>query len=171
MEFIMIDPNEPPTVPSVDDIVHTPGPWRQFAPRIDDQVDSFYRTITAGSGIRGVGGFDITGFVSEQDAKLMAAAPDMFRVIQRLAEPGFIGETELKMLIRECRRIVELQRFKPPPFRRPTLEEFEDAMIDSIDQMTKEEIEEELREAEIDMAPAIAKLREMIETKKAKHET
>lgn len=66
---------------------------------------------------------------------------------------------------------IELQRFGPPPFRRPTLEEFEDAMIDSIDQMTKEEIEEELREAGIDMAPAIAKLHAMIEAKKAQHKT
>lgn len=62
---------------------------------------------------------------------------------------------------------IELQRFGPPPFKRPTMEEFEDAMIESIDQMTKEEIEAELREAGIDMAPAIARMHAMIEAKKA----
>jgi hypothetical protein len=41
-----------------------------------------------------------------EDAELIAEAPEMFQVIQRLAEPGFIGESELKMLIQECRRIV-----------------------------------------------------------------
>lgn len=66
---------------------------------------------------------------------------------------------------------IELQRFGPPPFRRPTLEEFEDAMIESIDQMTKKEIEAELREAGIDMAPAIAKLHAMIAAKKVEQKT
>ena len=36
---------------------------------------------------------------------------------------------------------IELLRLGPPPFKRPTLEEFEDAMCDSISSMTKEEIE------------------------------
>lgn len=58
---------------------------------------------------------------------------------------------------------IELLRFGPPPFDRLT--ELEDALCDSIDDMTKEEIEAELREAGIDMAPAIAKLHAMIEAK------
>lgn len=66
---------------------------------------------------------------------------------------------------------IELQRFGPPPFKRPTLEEFEDAMIEDIDRMSKEEIEAELRELGIDIAPAIAKLHTMIESKKAEHKT
>jgi len=45
----------------------------------------------------------------EMDAngRLIAEAPEMFQVIQRLSEPGGIGESELKMLIQECRRIVQ----------------------------------------------------------------
>ena len=66
---------------------------------------------------------------------------------------------------------IELLRFGPPPFKRPTLEEFEDAMCDSIDRMSKEEIEAELRAAGIDIAPAIAKLHAMIEAKKAEQKT
>jgi phytoene/squalene synthetase len=63
-----------------------------------------------------------------------------------------------------------LQRFGPPQFKRPTLQEFEDAMIEDIDRMSKEEIEAELREAGIDIAPAIAKLNAMIEGRKASGE-
>lgn len=59
---------------------------------------------------------------------------------------------------------IELLRFGPPPFDRLTA--LEDALCDSIDDMTKEEIEAELREAGIDMAPAISKLHAMIEAKK-----
>lgn len=62
---------------------------------------------------------------------------------------------------------IELQRFGPPPFKRPTLEEFEDAMIEDINRMSNEEIEAELRELGIDMAPAIARMHAMIEAKKA----
>ena len=63
---------------------------------------------------------------------------------------------------------IELLRFGPPPFDR--LAAFEDAMIGDIDGMSKEEIEAELREAGIDMAPAIAKLRAMIESRSTPHE-
>lgn len=59
---------------------------------------------------------------------------------------------------------IELLRFGPPPFDR--LAAMEDAMIDSIEGMSKEEIEAELREAGIDMASAIAKMHAMIEAKK-----
>jgi len=62
---------------------------------------------------------------------------------------------------------IELLRYGPPPFKRPTLSDLEDAMIDSIDDMSKEEIEAALREAGIDMAPAISKLHAMIEATKA----
>lgn len=61
----------------------------------------------------------------------------------------------------------QYMRCGPPQFKRPTLDEFENAMCDSIDNMSKEEIEAELREAGIDISPAIAKLHVMINTKKA----
>ena len=68
--------NKPTTVPSVDDVVHTPGPWKQFAPRIDDNIERDYRSILGGDGLRGRG-FEIIGFISEADARLIAAAPDL----------------------------------------------------------------------------------------------
>jgi hypothetical protein len=43
----------------------------------------------------------------DANGRLIAEAPEMFQVIQRLSEPGGIGESELNMLIEECRRIVQ----------------------------------------------------------------
>lgn len=59
----------------------------------------------------------------------------------------------------------ELLRFGPVLFDR--LSALEDATCDSIDDMSIEEIKEELRQAGIDTAPAISKLQAMIESKKA----
>ena len=61
----------------------------------------------------------------------------------------------------------QLTRFGPPEYRRPTLEEFEDMLIDDVCRMSNEEIAEELRQAGIDMEPAIEKMRAMIDKKKA----
>lgn len=58
---------------------------------------------------------------------------------------------------------IELQRYGPRPFKRPSLEDLENAMIESIDDMSKEEIKAELHAAGIDMAPTIAKLHAMVE--------
>ena len=62
---------------------------------------------------------------------------------------------------------IELMRLGPPPFKRPTLAELEDAMIASIDMMNDEDIKQALVEDGIDMKPALAKLHAMIEAKKA----
>jgi hypothetical protein len=43
--------------------------------------------------------------IVDKDGSEIAA--EMFRVIQRLATPGWLGESELQMLIQECRRIVQ----------------------------------------------------------------
>ena len=61
----------------------------------------------------------------------------------------------------------QLTRFGPPEYRRPTLEEFEDMLIEDVCRMSNEEIAEELRKAGIDMGPAIEKMRAMIDKKKA----
>jgi hypothetical protein len=41
------------------------------------------------------------------DAKLIAAAPDMFKVIDRFATVDWMGVTELNMWIKECREIIQ----------------------------------------------------------------
>jgi hypothetical protein len=43
----------------------------------------------------------------DRNGRLIAEAPEMFQVIERLSDPGGIGVSELKMLIQECRRIVK----------------------------------------------------------------
>jgi hypothetical protein len=65
---------------------YTPGPWREYAPDIQDVgVDKNYRTIAAGCEYLKVqSGFAITGFVSPADARLIAAAPDLLEALQSL---------------------------------------------------------------------------------------
>lgn len=65
---------------------HTPGPWKQQAPKIDGVVDA-YRWIEAGNGMfpdpdgsnadLNPSGFKLSGFISEADARLIAAAPEL----------------------------------------------------------------------------------------------
>jgi hypothetical protein len=43
----------------------------------------------------------------DRNGRLIAEAPEMFQVIERLSKPGGISESELKMLLEECRRIVQ----------------------------------------------------------------
>ena len=70
---------------------------------------------------------------------------------------------------RECETSIELLRYGPPAFNR--MDALEDAMIESINRMSKEEIEAELIAAGIDIKPAIDKLHEMIEAKKVEQKT
>lgn len=68
---------------------HTPGPWRQHAPVIDGQVEQDYRTIRGGDGLRGTG-FELTGFIAEADARLIAAAPELLDAC-KLVELWMLG--------------------------------------------------------------------------------
>ncbi len=63
---------------------HTPGPWQQHAPRIDGKIDQTYREITAWNGFHPEG-FGLSGFMSEADARLIAAAPEMLEALDKIA--------------------------------------------------------------------------------------
>lgn len=69
---------------------HTPGPWRERAPNIDGEVDETYREITAGVGHfpdePGERGFKLVSFISPADARLIAAAPDLYDVCKELRD-------------------------------------------------------------------------------------
>lgn len=88
-------------------VMYTPGPWtcnrlidnagKPYATLCECHIDLGTCMIWAPPG----------NVEQEANARLIAAAPEMFQVIQRLAEPGLIGESELKMLIKECRKIVQ----------------------------------------------------------------
>lgn len=65
---------------------HTPGPWKQFAPDIINHgVDENYRTIVAGDGFYNdealPRGFGLTGYINPADARLIAAAPEMYEAL------------------------------------------------------------------------------------------
>jgi hypothetical protein len=58
---------------------HTPGPWR-FRNPIGDNPDPIrgpYFEISGGGGSSFVKSFNVSGYVSEADARLMASAPDL----------------------------------------------------------------------------------------------
>jgi len=91
--------------PKNDRVAHTPGPWRQGGIK-EFSPTGKCREIVADDGRIGVV-YGTTDDDCKANARLAEAALEMYQVIQRLAEPGFIGESELKMLIQECRRIVQ----------------------------------------------------------------
>jgi hypothetical protein len=95
---------------SMHPIVHTPGPWEYVASvamvrAMDDEM-----TVCE---LKGWGYLTAKHNVAkatdemDRNGRLIAEAPEMFQVIQRMSEPGEIGESELKMLVEECRRIVQ----------------------------------------------------------------
>lgn len=59
---------------------HTPGPWRYYDPIGDghDPVFGPYFQIETG------GGRSLTGFISEADARLIVAAPEMLAALHEL---------------------------------------------------------------------------------------
>lgn len=67
---------------------HTPGPWSEYVRVINGECDETYRTIEAGAGFfdKEERGFALTGFISEADARLIAAAPDMLDELRHLLE-------------------------------------------------------------------------------------
>lgn len=82
-------------------IPHTPGPWKV----VEDPCkkgDKHYFSIEAGCGyfdITTESGFDFTGIMSHHDALLIAAAPEMLRVL-KLAKKD-------KNLCKSCRVAIE----------------------------------------------------------------
>lgn len=87
---------------SLHPIVHTPGPWNLLC----SEARGGPRCLVVCPKDNEIASINPFRESWNQDAELIAEAPEMFQVIQRLAEPGFMGEAELKMLIQECRRIV-----------------------------------------------------------------
>lgn len=67
---------------------HTPGPWEQGQLYIRDSKnpsDPNYRYIRAGDGYllnEAKGSFGISGFIRPQDARLIAASPDLLEALK-----------------------------------------------------------------------------------------
>lgn len=60
---------------------YTPGPWRDFAPKVNGEIKEVYREIAAGCEFFDFEdpsrGFGITGYISPANSRLIAAAPDL----------------------------------------------------------------------------------------------
>lgn len=95
--------------PSDQSVVHTPGPWQYVATdatvrAMDDQMTvceiKGWGYLTSKSGVANA--------TDEIDAngRLIAAAPGMLRIIQRLATADWIGEAELSLWRKECLEIM-----------------------------------------------------------------
>lgn len=79
------------------ELKHTPGPWE-------------VREHAGWFGIAHPDGWVLESNDENQDridARLMAEAPEMFRVIQRFATVDWMSEKELSLWVKECRKIVE----------------------------------------------------------------
>lgn len=71
---------------------HTPGPWKEFAPAIENDnsgpiVDETYRSIQAGKNgyfdeKKPDDGFCLTGFITPDNARLIAAAAEMLEALE-----------------------------------------------------------------------------------------
>lgn len=70
---------------------HTPAPWIESAPNIEGIVDQNYRRIAGGCGFTpdddepDLQGFQLTGFIRPEDARLIAAAPELLGALKALA--------------------------------------------------------------------------------------
>ena len=75
---------------------HTPGPWEAV------------RSLTCGH-IRAAHNYQVDPKKewTDADLKLIAAAPDMFKIIQRFATIEWMSEAELNLWVKECRKIVQ----------------------------------------------------------------
>lgn len=68
-------------------MAHTPGPWR-YEPEAANRGDAFDRFSISG-GIANEEGelqLDITDFMTQADASLIAAAPDLLAIVKEMVE-------------------------------------------------------------------------------------
>jgi hypothetical protein len=84
---------------------HTPGPWQVSDALHEGLADTEYHFVRAGDGICGkpYEGFEIAGCMSAEDARLIAAAPEMLEALKLAMEigdgcsRGFLGEVQTKI--------------------------------------------------------------------------
>lgn len=83
----------------------TPGPWKEGIKIVQGHpIDHDYRFIDAGLGFysKENTGFGITGYISEADAKILAAAPELLEACEdalhhHVEFGGLHNETALKL--------------------------------------------------------------------------
>lgn len=71
------------------EVKFTPAPWNIDSDFHLQEKDRYYQIVAGDRCIseeNGFHGFSLTGIMSEADAKLIAAAPEMFQIIQSIYE-------------------------------------------------------------------------------------
>jgi hypothetical protein len=106
---------------------HTPGPWRYLPDgpsclRTEIRKPN-YRTIEAGHGFFGDGGhgFELTGYLSEADAMLVAAAPELLAALEAVAPEGWLDDATMDHMpgIKQARAALAKAKGTPmPPIRK-----------------------------------------------------
>jgi len=89
---------------------HTPGPWRQYAPVVSGKRDRNYRAITGGDGVfLDKTGFELTGFIRESDARLMAAAPELLEKLEwmcNIVQHPAATKASMRQIAMACREVI-----------------------------------------------------------------
>jgi hypothetical protein len=77
------------------DTKFTPGPWRVADADHEGIADDDYKFIAAGSECygHGEGGFEIAGYMGTANARLIAAAPELFEALEKLLRPYGVADT------------------------------------------------------------------------------
>ena len=95
---------------SMQSVVHTPGPWKRYEgygvdfrrPVITDAIPDRDGKCVANC----ICYVATTNEDWDANARLIAAAPDMFEVIKRFATVDGMGEAEISMWVKRCREIM-----------------------------------------------------------------
>ncbi len=91
---------------SVQSVVHIPGPWKVAKNSRSVLAGSVKINQQAGPAAQSAAVEARNEFTLRANAKLIAASPEMLRIIQRLATADWIGEAELNLWRKECREII-----------------------------------------------------------------
>ena len=82
---------------------HTPGPWITFVPNVGDPQEkdergNLYWEIRPESLAFDSTYLDVTGWMSESNARLIAAAPELFEALKKLVgyHDGMVGDYHIE---------------------------------------------------------------------------
>ncbi len=101
--------NESSPVVPVQNFVHTPGPWKYHSAGVmvlDGDGQTSIADIRGWGRLEKVYGEQKAMEIQDANGRLIAAAPEMLRIIQRLVTADWIGEAELNLWRKECRDII-----------------------------------------------------------------
>ena len=90
---------------------HTPGPWTAYMALGDDDPEDQtlgpYLAISAGDGFAPCG-FELRGYISRENATLMAAAPDLLAALEKILpwHDSHPAEATDNPIVNQCRTAI-----------------------------------------------------------------